>query len=273
MAGIPLTAALRAEYQSLFDSCQVKPAKSEQVDKALSRLIANEDRYAAVGGRFGIPWSVVAMLHNMECSQDFRQHLHNGDPLTRRTTRVPAGRPANPDPPYTWEISASDALVYDGLTTWQDWSIPGVLYCLERYNGWGYRRHHPEVKSPYLWSGSNHYTSGKYVADGTWSNSAVSGQIGAATMLRRLAERDALDAEPHVAEPEIAAGIASSSALFKYAPNKVTPGGAELQRYLNGFPGIFLREDGKLGKKTSAAYRQVFGHYLVGDPRSNGGAR
>ena len=47
----------------------------------------------------------------------------------------------------------------------------------------------------------------------------------------------------------------------------MTPGGIELQQFLNRFPGIFLREDGKLGPNSSAAYRQVFGHYLAGDPR------
>ena len=268
MAGIPLTASLRAEYQSLFDSCQVKPAKAQQVDAALTRLMANRDRYTAVGEQFGIPWSVIAMLHNMESSQDFRRHLHNGDPLSRRTTQVPAGRPISPDPPYTWEVSAADALVYDGLTSWNDWTIPGVLYCLERYNGWGYRKHHPDVKSPYLWSGSNHYAAGKYVADGTWSHTAVSGQLGAATLLRRLAERDALDAEPLIVDTELATAMDRRAALFKYSPTKVSPGGIQLQRFLNSFPGIFLKEDGKLGKKTSAAYESVFGHYLIGDPRA-----
>lgn len=268
MAGIPFTDALRAEYQALFDDCQVRPAKAQEVEDTIKPLLTNQARYAAVGDPLGIPWYVVAVIHNMECSQNFKQHLHNGDPLTARTKHVPAGRPTAGNPPFTWEQSANDALIFDGMAAWQDWSIPGILYCLERYNGWGYRRHHPEVKSPYLWSGSNHYTAGKYVADGTWSDTAVSRQIGAATLLRRLAEKDELDAASHVPDPALAAAVAGTAPLFKYAPTKVTPQGAELQRFLNTLPDIFLKEDGVLGKKTSAACQEVFGWYLKGDPRA-----
>ena len=113
-------------------------------------------------------------------------HLHNGDPLTARTTHVPAGRPvANPrgEPeagprrsapnPYTWEESAADALCQKGLNAWADWTIVGSLFQLEAYNGWGYRMYHSEVLSPYLWSFTNHYTKGKYASDGKWGANLV----------------------------------------------------------------------------------------------------
>ena len=45
-----------------------------------------------------------------------------------------------------------------------------TLYELERYNGFGYRDRRPQVLSPYLWSFSNHYSRGKYVADGRFSD-------------------------------------------------------------------------------------------------------
>jgi len=45
------------------------------------------------------------------------------------------------------------------------------------------------VKSPYLWSYSNLYTSGKYVGDGQWSETAVSRQCGAMVLLKRLQEK------------------------------------------------------------------------------------
>lgn len=256
MAKVQFTDGLRSEYQALFDACQVKPAKAQEVEKLVSRLLVSKPRYAGVGDPLGIPWQVLAVIHNMECSQNFAQHLHNGDPLHARTRHVPKGRPVDGEPPFTWEESAADALAGRGLPQWEDWSIPGILYCLEGYNGWGYRRYHPEVKSPYLWSASNQYVSGKYVADGTWSDSAVSAQCGAATLLRRIAEKD-----------ELAVDFAKKAALFTYAPKRVTPGGVELQRFLNRFPGIFLKEDGKLGAMTSNACRQIFGHYLAGDPR------
>jgi hypothetical protein len=41
----------------------------------------------------------------------------------------------------------------------------------------------------------------------------------------------------------------------------------ELQIFLNKFAGIYLKEDGVPGKKTSAAVEKVFGFYLKGDSR------
>jgi lysozyme family protein len=48
----------------------------------------------------------------------------------------------------------------------------------------GYRRR--GVPSPYLWSFSNLYTKGKFVADGHFDANAVSAQCGAAVMLKAL---------------------------------------------------------------------------------------
>jgi hypothetical protein len=42
----------------------------------------------------------------------------------------------------------------------------------------------------------------------------------------------------------------------------------DLQRWINTFPGIFVKVDGIPGDRTSEAYRQITGSYLPGDPRS-----
>ena len=263
-----LTAALRAEYQSLFDTCQIRPAHQLEVHAVAQRVLGARSRYAAVANPLGMPWYVVGVIHVMEASLRFDRHLHNGDPLTARTVQVPAGRPKDGSPPFTWEHSADDALRIERFDAWSDWSIPGILFKWETYNGWGYRNHHPQVKSPYLWSMTNHYTRGKYVADGTWSDTAVSKQVGAAAILRRLAELGVMDAASHSTDAKLAAALAKSGGALRFSGNKVAPGGVELQQFLNQFAGIFLREDGKLGPKSSDAYRQVFGHFLVGDPRA-----
>jgi lysozyme family protein len=185
-----LTDELRKEYQRLFLTMQPKQAKALEISIAVKAIKANKARYLTVQQKLGIPWLFIAVIHNMECSRRFDKHLHNGDPLTARTINVPAGRPKKGNPPFTWEESAIDALTYMNLHKWTDWTIPGMLYKLEAYNGFGYRRNHPEVLSPYLWSFSNHYTSGKYVADGRWSDSAISNQCGAAVILKELIEVD-----------------------------------------------------------------------------------
>lgn len=263
-----LSAPLRAEYQQLFDTCQINLDCASQVDKQVNQIIANEARYRAVADPMGVPWYVVGVIHAMEAGQDFNCHLHNGDPLSACTKNVPCGRPKKGQPPFTWEDSAIDALTLDRYPQWTDWSIPGILFKWESYNGWGYRTHHPEVKSPYLWASTNQYKCGKYVKDGIWSPMAVSKQIGAAALLRRLAEKGVVDAVSHTSEPKLANAVANAAPAFRYNPKVVAPGGIALQRFLNQFPGIFLREDGKLGDLTSAAVQQLFGQYLQGDPRA-----
>ena len=185
-----LTPELRDEYRRLWNTMQIRPERISAVDTILKRILLSVPRYHAITQSTGVPWYLVAVIHSLEAGGNWKTHLHNGDPLTARTKQVPRGRPRTGSPPFTWEASAEDALRYDGLADWKDWSPPGLLFTLEGFNGWGYRRYHAKVLTPYLCSFSNHYDRGKYVADGVWDARAVSGQCGAAVLLRRLADRD-----------------------------------------------------------------------------------
>ena len=185
------TAALAKEYSDLFNRCKIAADKMAEVEEVVQRILQYQNRYASIAAQSSVPWYVIAVIHNMECGLDFTKHLHNGDSLKRRTVNVPAGRPKTGQPPFTFEVSALDALKYDKLTEWKDWSIGGICYTLEGFNGWGYRAH--KINSPYLWSYSNLYTSGKYVADNKWSGTAVSGQCGAAAILRSMGDQGAID--------------------------------------------------------------------------------
>ena len=262
-----LTGELKGEYQRRFDTCVIRPARAADVDALVDKIASNRKRYEAAGKPVGAPWYVVGVIHALESSLNFERHLHNGDPLTARTVRVPAGRPKTGQPPFTWEVSASDALLSQGFDKWKDWSVPGILYKLEAYNGFGYRTHHPDVPSPYLWSFSTHYGKGKYVADGKWSPTAVSAQCGTAVLLRRMAEKSLI---VFGTVPKGAGGAVpkAKGPILRYAPKLVTEEGKQLQRFLNGFPGTVLREDGQLGDGTSDAFKRVTGRYLAGDPRA-----
>jgi lysozyme family protein len=262
---VTLTSKLRDEYQQLFKTCMIMPARMQEVEGLAKRLVAGRGRYDAVSGASGVPWHVVAVIHCMEASLNFKCHLHNGDPLSARTVQVPKGRPLTGDPPYTWEASAGDALALEGLDSSTDWSLASTLFRLEKYNGFGYRSRHPEVLTPYLWSFSQHYTSGKFIADGKWSPTATSKQCGAAVLLRRLAERGEVEFEdesaPDAQEPAVVFNPRLPSDPAAVARVRA------LQEWLNTFPGIFVLVDGKAGQRTSDAYRKVTGEYLVGDPR------
>jgi lysozyme family protein len=183
----------RQEYQTLFDSCEIRPDKKARVQERVTQIIAKKGRYEKVEAETRVPWYIVAVIHSLEGDLDFSTHLHNGDSLSHRTKNVPAGRPAAGSPPFTWEESAVDALQFDHLTSHQDWTLPGSLGALECYNGIGYRNHN--IPSPYLWSFSNQYARGKFDSDGHFNSDLVSAQCGAAVLLK------AMVLEGHIAFP------------------------------------------------------------------------
>jgi len=179
-------AATRNGYANLWARVQLKPERRAAAVAIARRLLTHRARYEAAASAVGCPWWWVAVVHNLESGGSWTSHLHNGDPLTRRTTHVPAGRPATGSPPFTWEESARDALRLKNLQSVPTWEIPRCLYEWERYNGFGYvaRR----VNSPYVWSFTTLQQPGKYVADGVFDRNEVSQQCGAAAVLLALIE-------------------------------------------------------------------------------------
>ena len=253
----------RNQYRELFDTLEIRANRAKAVEELCTRALALVPRYAPVSASTGVPWYFIAAVHLRESTFAIA-HLHNGDPLDARTRQVPVGRPKTPEPPYTFEQSAEDALRLKRLHRWTDWSLTGTLYQLERYNGMGYRK--LGTPSPYLWSFSQHYQRGKFVADGEYSDSAVDAQCGTATFLRRLVE---LQTFGFPDEPDIAD---SATLVVAYAANRPTEPETEeraraLQIWLNSHAGIYLKVDGWPGERTSNAFRKVAGTFLPGDPR------
>jgi len=172
-------------YAKQFACCVIRPEHADEVKSEATQIQRNRSRYEAVAAKLPtIPWWAIGVLHSMECGLSFKQHLHNGDPLSARTVQVPKGRPVTGKPPFTWEVSAVDALVYDKLDKVTDWSPGNALVAFENYNGTGYRRR--GVPSPYLWSFTDQYSKGKYVADGRYDPAAVSKQVGCAALMKIL---------------------------------------------------------------------------------------
>jgi lysozyme family protein len=185
---VALSDTLRTQYLARWDRARIRPERVAQVDAIVDQIVANRARYEALGTE--VPWYVIGALHNMEASLRFNAHLHNGDPLTARTVNVPAHRPASGSPPFTWEESARDALSrFRGM---RNWSVAPMLWRIEKYNGMRYQQ--LGVPSPYLWSFTDQYTSGKITSDhGAYDPNVVSRQAGAAAILRRMQERGIID--------------------------------------------------------------------------------
>jgi len=149
---------------------------------AAKSLIASKPRYQTVEAKTGVPWWVIAVIHEREASQNWNTQLGQGDPLNKVSVHVPKGR----GPFKTWEDGAVDALVNCSpyAAKWKDWSVGGALTLLEMYNGLGYaNRGKP---SPYIWAGTNQYTSGKYIRDRVYAPNTVDSQPGCAGLLMTM---------------------------------------------------------------------------------------
>jgi lysozyme family protein len=150
------------------------------------RLVAAKQRYLTVSAKTGIPWPFIAVTHQRESSQNWSRSLAQGDPWNEVSKHVPAGR----GPFKSWEEAAYDALVncapYAARN--KDWSIGGTLAKLEQYNGLGYLSR--GLPSPYIWSGTDQYKQGKYVADGVFDPNVVDAQLGCAGLIMAMMSLD-----------------------------------------------------------------------------------
>ncbi len=236
------------QYKQLWKTMTVSADWKAQADAIAKKIVVNQGRYAAAVSGTNVPWWFIAVVHAMECSLRFGEHLHNGDPLTAQTVRVPKGRPPTGSPPFSWEESARDSVTYEKLDKVTDWSLPSVLYHWHRYNGINNEYKARNIPTPYLWSGTQHYRKGKYVSDGVFDPDKVSRQVGAAVLLKSLIDLGAVTIDTQLevgSNPAAATGhvaslsIDTSGAAFAHVA-------AELD-----YPGLL-----KLGSGKTAAERK-----------------
>lgn len=252
-------------YQNLWATMEILSAKMELLQECVVIISKNINRYKTIERVVGVPWEIISVLHMRESSFDFSCNLHNGEPLDHVTQLVPKGK----GPFANWEESAVDALSMFKNSFPSIWDVRTSGYFIEAYNGFGYcnRGKH----SPYLWSFSNNGVgSGKYVEDGKYSGEAVDGQCGCFPVIKLLMKQ-------------------GFSSLFDVNPSKISllsPEGpiiklntnysmdvADMQSFMNRFfsrHGMSpkLKEDGVAGRKTSEAFKRIFGFYLMGDLRA-----
>lgn len=165
---------------------KAKITRGPELVPVAKRLVGAKARYQTVEARTGVPWPFIAVTHQRESSQDWSKSLAQGDPWIRVSTHVPAGR----GPFSSWEDAAYDALVNCGpyAARNKDWTIGGTLTLLEQYNGIGYYKR--GIPSPYIWSGTDQYVKGKYIADGVFDPNVVDKQLGCAGLIYEMMKLD-----------------------------------------------------------------------------------
>lgn len=179
---------LIAENEARWQKCEIAPKRLHEVEAVARRLVAQTAKvtYLAIENKTGVPWWVIAVIHEREADQNFARSIAQGDLWSSVSRHVPKGR----GPFSSFVAAAVDALTNCAphAARWKDWSAGGTLTILEEYNGLGYEEYHAEA-SPYLWGATNQEEWGKYTNDGHWAH-VWDTQLGCAAMLKKMIEFD-----------------------------------------------------------------------------------
>lgn len=165
-----------------WEKCKVHASRGPAFESIAKRIVANKAVYVDIEKATGVPWWFIGMVHYRESNLDMSTNIANGQKFNKKTTIVPKGR----GPFKSFKEAAIDALVncapYAAKN--KDWSAAGALTKYEEYNGLGY--YNKGIPSPYVWSGTDQYVSGKYVRDHVFDPNVVDSQMGGAGILKFL---------------------------------------------------------------------------------------
>lgn len=179
--------ALKKRNAARWEVMHLDPKRMGTFDAAAHRLVGLKPVLDPIAAHPGMnaPWWALAVVLERECGGRTDRYLGNGQRLDHKTTIVPIGRG-----PFLGATAFARGC-YDAWIDcapqagrWGDWTAGGAMTLFELYNGLGYAMR--GVPSPYVWSGSDQYRSGKYVADHQYSPVAIDTQIGCAPLLSRM---------------------------------------------------------------------------------------
>ncbi len=152
----------------------------EEVDIFIRKYNENIITYQQIATRTDIPAILIAAIHFRESGCDFNYTIKNGDEVL--------------DDPADFVDDAVSVLTADktynefkrdiGLTK-DSRNLLAMLQYAEYWNGMGCKKHDKGI-NPYLYAGTNIYTSGKYVSDGEWDSTKVDRQPGILYLLSQF---------------------------------------------------------------------------------------
>lgn len=164
-----------------FPGIQLDLNRIDEIKEVCKKFYANQEAYETVSKYTTVPARLIFALHYRESSLNFKGVLHNGEHIlgTGKKTKL---EPKNRGPFESWEEAAIDALEMKKKIFPQVWNFESMCEFAQAYNGYGYRNR--GELSPYVWAGTNkHDETGKYVADGKYSSTAIEKQLGVAALL------------------------------------------------------------------------------------------
>lgn len=167
---------LRKEHLADWERMAILPAHLSTVDWFVNQILEGKESYDKVASETGVPAFLIGAIHGRESTFNFARTIRDGK---------------NAVLPEAW-IDDAITVVREELASIypnkiSSWGPAECLYFLLRYNGVGYRLNGPPrpMRSPYVFSMSDHYKVGKYTSDGNFDPDHVDVQVGCGTALRR----------------------------------------------------------------------------------------
>ena len=255
-------AELKAEYAA--DIAHMVITRPLDIDRAAKKILEpqNIDRYIAACQGSEVPPAFVGALDLRESDCNPRLGLGQGDPWNAVSRHVPAGF----GPFSSWAAAAKFYIHYDHLDdNSSGWSIEYACWKGEAWNGFGPRAH--GRATGYLWSGTNIYLGGKYVADGVWDSNVKDVQLGIIPVIMRIGQL-----RPDLAIGSALPTVPAPPVVPEPMPIPVGVGGGDhdanwVQATLNALGASpKLTVDGNYGRQTRNAVRAFqAAHGLVVD--------
>ena len=178
------TLSLEEQYNIPDFEINLSEEQQASLESFIDNWHENRERYEQVSKQTNVPAQLIAAIHWRESGGNFGTYLHNGTKIGESLDTINGPKIFN-----SWEESALDALVNYGGNPDNIIQDDFQSYCdyAEHYNGMGYSKYH-NINSPYVWAGTDKYTSGKYVQDGSFDPNTTDRQVGVAVMLKTLLE-------------------------------------------------------------------------------------
>lgn len=189
-------AKMFAEYRYLWSICTLAGPQAVAALESARFIMKNISVFSTVATAVGgIPPYIVGAISVMEMGLNFKGTILNGDDFTKPTHNYPPGL----GPWGSWEEAAIWGLKHEArgwginLQTW-NWRDPGAaFYFMESYNGHNARmedqgpKTKPPYSSPYVYSGTPFYVSGKKQENPSRFNpDLVSQQPGCMAILKAI---------------------------------------------------------------------------------------
>jgi lysozyme family protein len=158
---------MEAEYTYLWPMSEIRADWRVAVKRVVDWARENRHAFDAAAEQTRIPWWVIAGINNLEMGMNFNGTILNGDSWKSKTKHFPSGL----GPWTSWLDACVWGFRYEAKGWGFDlskykWSVGGAFYFAESYNGHNVREEIgkdtvPPNASPYVYSGTQFYVSGK----------------------------------------------------------------------------------------------------------------